>query len=1151
MSWRFEGEQPANEWAGGLHPRSLASTATVLRVYLLGPPVVQWADQPLGIPRRQTRALLYRLAADLEPIPRAHLCFLFWPDIPESKSRRNLSFLLSHLRRGLPAPDLLLTLDDRIGLDPEQVWSDTVAFERLCEASHGETRFLQETWFLEVLQQAVNLRRGPFLAGFSLPGSPEFEAWASLEGQVWERKYLEALSGLIEAYTARSEYGDAIACAQRYLATDDLAEDVHRRLIELYAAAGDRRAAVQQFERCAIILERELSVSPLPETRAAYEAAVEGRPLPLQPGVPPYETLFRTAWTTLPSLDVPLVGRDSALRTLKRAYARARSGHGGMVLLSGEPGIGKSRLLQEFVSELEGEATLLVGSGHEAEQGFPYWPLVETLRPHLPAIDWTALDVEPFSLAEVARLLPELRTLLPDLPDPHPVEPAQAQGRLFQALAHCLLSMASQRLPLVLCLDNLHWADTSTLSWLGYLARHLKPAPVLMLGCYRTEGAARLASLRAGLHRLDVLDEMRLDGLRVPDVLHLIWHLSGRSSGAERFSQRLHRETGGNPFFLLEILRTMFEAGILRQDETGWSMDVDKITEDYGDLPLPDTVSEAIQDRLGRLSPRVCQVLEAGAVIGRRFDYDLVWNTSGRREREVVDALDALSARQVISAHGGRYQFSHDLIRAVVYRDLSYGRRRLLHRRAGEALERLRPDDVVALARHFEQAEQVDKAVRYLLEAGERAVRVFANDEAIAHFTRGLRLLEELPDSLERTRQELMLQVSLAVPLQAVKGYGDPELGRICARAQELCQQVGETPQLFPVLAQLIHFYGVRGELHASRELAEQLLRLAERTADPLLVALAHLMLGEVMVYLGELAEAHAHLEHVIAFYDLQQHHGLVYLYGQDPGVASLNYASWALWSLGYPEQALKRAGESLALAQELSTPLSLVYAQTVAGSCYAFCQDWQKAQESAEACINLSTEQGFPYWLAGGILLRGWALAGQGQAEEGVAQIRQGLTMTRATGSRLTNSIHLAILAETYGRMGQVEEGLTTLVEALAIAHRGGEHFYEAEIHRIKGELLLRCIEPFGKLRTAPVEMMQVEGEDQAESCFQRAIEVARQQGAKSLELRAAMSLGRLWQRQGKVQAARQMLAEIYGWFTEGFDTPDLKEAKVLLSER
>jgi predicted ATPase len=285
-------------------------------------------------------------------------------------------------------------------------------------------------------------------------------------------------------------------------------------------------------------------------------------------------------------------------------------------------------------------------------------------------------------------------------------------------------------------------------------------------------------------------------------------------------------------------------------------------------------------------------------------------------------------------------------------------------------------------------------------------------------------------------------------------------------------------------------------------------------------------------LYLGELAEARTHLEHVIAFYDPQQHRGLVYLYGQDPGIASLNYASWALWSLGYPEQALKRAGESLALAQELAVPLSLVYAQIVAGSCYAFCQDWQKAQEFAEACIDLSTEQGFPYWLAGGILLRGWALAGQGQAEEGVAQIRQGLTMGRATGSRLTNSIHLAILAETYGRMGQVEEGLTTLDEALAIAHRGGEHFYEAEIHRIKGELLL----------------MRGEADAQVEACFRQAIEVARRQEAKSLELRTAMSLSRLWQKQGKREEARQLLAEIYGWFTERFDTPDLKEAKALL---
>jgi DNA-binding SARP family transcriptional activator len=562
---------------------------------------------------------------------------------------------LTHLRRALSEPEVLLASGDHVGLDPRRVWSDVVAFERLCVAltptltPHPLRR--GEWGEDEALQQAVDLYRGPFLAGFSLPGSPEFEAWATQERHAWERLYLEALAALIEERTARGEYDAAIPYARRYLETDDLAEEVHRCLIELYATIGDRSSALRQFERCTAVLERELGVRPLPETRAVYQAVLEGRPPPLRRAVP------APTWTTLPSLDAPLVGRDEALRLLKRAFARARSGYGGVVLISGEAGIGKSRLMQDFVTRLEGEATVVVGGGHEAEQGMPYWPLVEALRPHLPAIDWVALGVEPFYLAEVSRLWPELRTLLPDLPALTSVEPDQEQSRLFQALVHWLLSLAAQRPPLILCLDDLHWADEATLSWLGYLARQLRRAPVLVLGAYRTEEAAAVAALRAGLTRLSVLREVRLEGLPVADVLRLVRHLSGQSSSAELLSQRLHRETGGNPFFLLETLRAMFEAGILWEDETGWSTGVDEITEDYRELPLPDTVYEAIRDRLRRLSPQARQVLEAGAVIGHQFNFELVCATSGRREGEVVDALDVLSARQVLSEHESRYRF--------------------------------------------------------------------------------------------------------------------------------------------------------------------------------------------------------------------------------------------------------------------------------------------------------------------------------------------------------------------------------------------------------------------------------------------------------------------------------------------------------------
>ncbi|HEY66429.1 MAG TPA: AAA family ATPase [Caldilineae bacterium] len=711
-----------------------------LCIYMLGPPHVTWEGHPLPIPRRQARALLYRLATHLDPLSREQLGLLLWPNVPEITTRTNLSRLLNHLRRALPDPGLLLTQEGQIGLDPTRVWSDTRAWTEALRAPPSSIP-------ADTLQRIVALYRGSFLEGFSLPHCPEFDQWLIYERGRWERQYLEALAALVEMEIHQGAYEAAIAHALRYLEIDELAEDVHRQLIELYNIVGNRSAALRQFERCVAVLERELGVSPLPETRAAYQAALEGRLSEQQPVQP--------AWTTLPSLEAPFVGRGEAMYRLRQAYAHVQAGRGEAVLISGEPGIGKSRLLQEFVDTVRHEATTVVGGGHGAERGLPYWPLMEALRPHLTAVDWTTLPIARSSLAEITQLLPELRASLPELSSPAPAEPGQERARLFRALADLLLALAARRPPLILCLDDLHWADEATRSWLGYLGRRIRHVPVLILGAYRTGEAAAVAALRTELARLGLLQEVRLDGLTEEDVLYLVRYLSGQASGAEQFSQRMHRETGGNPFFLLEILRAMFEAGILWEDDTGWSTPVDEATEDYRELPLPDTVIQAIRTRLARLSPQARQVAEAGAVIGRRFDMDLVQATSGRREDEVVDALDMLVARQLISEHEGVYRFDHDLVQTVVYRDLSHGRRRLLHRRAGEALERRQIDDTATLAWHYERAEQADKAVTYLLQAGDRARGLYAYPEAIRHYQRALALLKEQGDH-ERAARTLM-----------------------------------------------------------------------------------------------------------------------------------------------------------------------------------------------------------------------------------------------------------------------------------------------------------------------------------------------------------------------------------------------------------
>jgi predicted ATPase len=438
------------------------------------------------------------------------------------------------------------------------------------------------------------------------------------------------------------------------------------------------------------------------------------------------------------------------------------------------------------------------------------------------------------------------------------------------------------------------------------------------------------------------------------------------------------------------------------------------------------------------------------------------------------------------------------------------------------------------LAHHYTEAGLNEQAVGYWYQAGKRAVQRSAHVEAINHLTKGLEVLMTLPDNLERARQELDMQTTLGPVLMAVKGQSSPDTERAYARARELCQQVGETPQLFPVLYGLFRFHMVRAELQATRELAEQLFSLAQRIQDPALLLEAHRVMGQTMYWLGEMAPAREHLEQGMALYDPQQHRSHAFVYGQDPGVACRGSAAWPTWVLGYPDQALQSTNEALTLAQELTHPFSLAFALVHATLLHQFRREAQAVQERAEALMALSTEQGFPYWLAYGTILRGWALNVQGAGAEGIAQVNQGFVNYQATGGEIHRPYFLGLLADAYGKVGQPEEGLKVLAEALAIVDNTGERNWEAELHRLKGELLLALSE---------------ENQAEAEACFHKAVDIARRQSAKSFELRAVMSLSRLWQ-QGKQEEAHQLLSEIYGWFTEGFDTADLKEAKVMLEE-
>jgi predicted ATPase len=441
------------------------------------------------------------------------------------------------------------------------------------------------------------------------------------------------------------------------------------------------------------------------------------------------------------------------------------------------------------------------------------------------------------------------------------------------------------------------------------------------------------------------------------------------------------------------------------------------------------------------------------------------------------------------------------------------------------------------LAHHATEAGLHEQAIGYWQKAGYRAIERSANLEAIGHLTTGLEVLKTLPDTPERTQQELDLTLGLGTSLVVIKGWADPDVERVYAQAHELCRRGGETSRLFPTLFGLYSFANVRAQYQTAKGWGEQLLALANHQQDPVLLVQAHRALGDTLYWLGELTPARAHLEQGLAFYDRQLHGSYVLQYGEDPGVICLSFLGYLLWFLGYPDQALERVHEALLLAQELSHPFSLSRALLAAIRVHRFRREGQANHDRVERLIALSTEQGFLLRAAAGTIEQGRMLVDRGEAAEGIRQIQQGLASARATGSAFARAYHLGSIAEAYGKLGQAEAGLQTLAEALAVVQTDEEHFYEAELYRLKGEFLLA--QAGTRCRFAV-----------AEECFLQALSTSRHQKAKLLELRAAISLSRLWQQLGKRAEAYELLAPIYGWFTEGFDTADLQEAKALLDE-
>jgi predicted ATPase len=588
--------------------------------------------------------------------------------------------------------------------------------------------------------------------------------------------------------------------------------------------------------------------------------------------------------------------------------------------------------------------------------------------------------------------------------------------------------------------------------------------------------------------------------------------------------------------FVEELTKMLLESDVLHQEAERYTLTGPLLA-----VAIPTTLQDSLMARLDRL-PMSREVAQLGAVLGREFAYEMLRALAGVEDALLQDRLAQLVDTELLYQRGrpprATYIFKHALVQDAAYASLLKSTRQQYHQQVAQMLEARFPATVETepelVAHHYTEAGCYAQAVGYWQQAGQRAMQRSANVEAIAHLRQGIELLTTLPDTPARVQAELTLQTTLGPALVAIRGLAAPEVAATYTRARELCQQVEEAPELFPVLFGLWLLYLGRAEHETARELGEQCLSLARRLDAPALLLEAHQALGISWFSLGQLSQAHAHFEQGIRLYDPHQHHALVLRYGNlDPGVGCLAVAGLTLWLLGSPEQALARVNEALTLAQHLEHPFTLARGLSYTTLLHQLRRECQVVSERAETAITVATAQQIALVVAVGPIMRGWALAMQGQEAEGLTQLRQGLDAYRATGAAFQRPHFLSMLAEVYRSLGQPEAGLAALREALTLVETTGERYYEAELHRLQGELLL--------LHAAP-EMVH------AETCFQQSLAIARRQQAKSLELRAAMSLARLWQQQGKQAEAHELLAPVYGWFTEGFDTADLQEAKALL---
>ncbi|MGD1029418.1 adenylate/guanylate cyclase domain-containing protein [Candidatus Binatus soli] len=837
------------------------------------------------------------------------------------------------------------------------------------------------------------------------------------------------------------------------------------------------------------------------------------------------------------------VGRRAELDQLDKALELARGGHGQIVAAMAEAGVGKSRLFYEFKMRGQSECLVLEAFSFSHGKASAYLPVLDLLKSYFRIVD---RDDERTRCEKVTGKVLSLDRALEDTllhlfamlgirsgdARLDEMDPSIRRRRTREAVKS-LIVRESMNQPLIVIFEDLHWIDTESEAILNLIADSIGTAQILMMVNYRPE-------YRHNWGNKTYYTQLRLDPLGPDNAAELLTAMLGEAAALDPLKAAIIQRTEGNPFFIEEMVQVLFDQGALVRDGTV------SLAKPLTSIEIPSTVKGILAARIDKLAPADKDLLQSLAVIGKEFPVGLVRRVVGKPDHELAPMLSNLQAAEFIYEQPAfpenEYTFKHALTQEVAYGSVLMERRRILHERTALALEAMfaatLDDHLTDLAHHYGHSANAPKAIEYLSRAAEQAGIRSAYNDAIRYAREALLRIGELPESRERDQRELKIQMMLGPLIVAVQGFSSPEIAGTIARTQELCCRAGETPETFGVLFGVWSFNHASGKLRESRVIAEQLLAMAARMQSDLATAGAHNAMGSTQLWMGEFSAAREHQEMVAKIYNRDIPRYLPSM--QAPVIPSRCHLAWALHIGGHPEQARQRMREADDMAAQLRRPFSLAFVHLYAIVLNHFRHEYADVRSRSETLIELSTEYGFPYWLAAGKMCLARTIAGEGYYRGDEAALTTGLTMMKesaehlaASNADLIYSFSFVLLAELYLMMKRPDECLRELDLAAQRSEQMDHRLLEAEIHRLRGQTML----------------ILPDGAAEAERCFRRAIEIAVRQQARSWELRATTSLAGLLDQQGKRDQARTMLAEISNWFTEGIDTADLKDAKSVLA--